>query len=60
MKRMVYTAPKLEKLALVTSDILLSSGTSSFDERGALDDFDTVSGQYQRQIWGEFLTDFPD
>ena len=60
MNRKIYMTPFLEKVAIAASDILLTSGAPSLDERGALDAFDTDSAQYQRKIWEEFLTDSPD
>ena len=53
MKQMIYTAPTLEKVTLAANDILLTSGDDSgeYEVRGALNDFDVSSSQYQKQSW---------
>ena len=58
MKQTLYTAPTLEKVTLAASDILLTSGEEpgEYEIRGALNDFDTASAQYQKKCWEEFFS----
>lgn len=59
MKQMIYTAPSLERVELAAVDILLTSGTplpGEYEIRGALNDFDTASAQYQKKSWEEFFS----
>ena len=58
MKQTIYTAPTLEKVTLAASDILLTRGENpgEYEIRGALNDFDTASAQYQKKSWEEFFS----
>ena len=58
MKQMIYTAPSLERVELAAVDILLTSGEEpgEYEIRGALNDFDTASAQYQKKSWEEFFS----
>ena len=55
MKQTLYTAPTLEKVTLAANDILLTSGEGpgEYEIRGALNDFDMDTAQYQTRSWND-------
>lgn len=57
MKQTIYTAPTLEKVTLAASDILLTSGEEpgEYEIRGALNDFDMDTAQYQNRSWKDIF-----
>ena len=49
-----YTKPPLQMAELAANDILLASGEvnpGEYEARGALNDFDIHSSQYQNRSW---------
>ena len=57
MKQTIYTAPTLEKVTLAANDILLTSGEEpgEYEIRGALNDFDMDTAQYQNRSWKDIF-----
>ena len=57
MKHTIYTAPTLEKVTLAANDILLTSGEEpgEYEIRGALNDFDMDTAQYQNRSWKDIF-----
>lgn len=57
MKQTLYTAPTLEKVTLAANDILLTSGEEpgEYEIRGALNDFDMDTAQYQNRSWKDIF-----
>ena len=57
MNQTIYTAPTLEKVTLAANDILLTSGEEpgEYEIRGALNDFDMDTAQYQNRSWKDIF-----